>query len=135
MELTVYRTELIESSDECESLLTDAKRSLHSLKMSKVNATLQPIKDQRGGKDPAAESKRLNLKMAALKKSGAEQKFIDKAISRIELHILGNLNNQLNDLHPKYKFAERLIDSHITEYQQYIEILNNRLVQLKNIGL
>jgi hypothetical protein len=135
MKLSVYRTELIESSDECESLLTDAKRSLHSLKMSKVSATLQPIKDQRGDKDPAVESKRLNLKIEALKKSGAEQKFIDEAISRIQLHVKSIRNNQLSDLHPKYKFAERLIDSHIAEYQQYIEMLNNRLVQLKNIGL
>ena len=40
--------------------------------MSKVHSSLKPIKDQRGGKDLEAETKRLNLKMEALKKSGAE---------------------------------------------------------------
>lgn len=135
MELSVYRTDLIESSDECELLLKEAKKSLHSLEMSKVSSSLQPVKDQRGGKDPIAETKRLNLKMEALKRSGAEQKFIDKAISRIQLHIQAIRNNQLSDLHPKYKFTERLIDAHISEYQQYIEILIQRLAQLKRSGL
>lgn len=135
MELSVYRIDLIESSEECELLLKEAKKSLHSLEMSKVSSSLQPIRDQRGGKDLKAETKRLNLKMEALKRSGAEQKFIDKAISRILLHIQAIRNNQLSNMHPKYKFTERLIDSHIAEYQLYIEMLVQRLAQLKRGGL
>ncbi len=135
MELEEYRTDLIDSSGECEFMLKEARKSLHSLEMSKVSAALQPTKDQRGSKDLDPEIQRLNLKMEALKKSGAEMKFINKAISRIELHIQAVKNNQLSDLHPKYKFSERLIDVQISEYQLYIDSLVKRLTQLKRSGM
>jgi hypothetical protein len=135
MELEEYRTDLIDRSGECECMLKEARKSLHSLEMSKVSAALQPTKDKRGSKDLDPEIQRLNLKMEALKKSGAEMKFINKAISRIELHIQAVKNNQLSDLHPKYKFSERLIDVQISEYQLYIDSLVKRLTQLKRSGM
>jgi hypothetical protein len=135
MELSEYRTELIESSIECELLLKEARNALHYLQMSRVSAELQPIKDQRGGKDVDSENQRLNLKIEALKKSEAEKKFIDKAISRIKKQIQAIKNNQLSDLHPKYKLKERLIEIQISEYQLYINSLVERLTQLKRSGL
>jgi hypothetical protein len=135
MELSEYRTELIESSIECALLLKEARSALHYLQMSRVSAELQPIKDQRGGKDVDSENQRLNLKIEALKKSEAEKKFIDKAISRIKQQIQAIKNNQLSDLHPKYKLKERLIEIQISEYQLYINSLVKRLTQLKRSGL
>jgi hypothetical protein len=135
MELSEYRTELIESSIECELLLKEARSALHYLQMSRVSAELQPIKDQRGGKDVDSENQRLNLKIEALKKSEAEKKFIDKAISRIKQQIQAIKNNQLSDLHPKYKLKERLIEIQISEYQLYINSVVKRLTQLKRSGL
>lgn len=135
MDSIVYKIELIESSAECEMLLKEARRSLHSLEMGRVNAALQPIKDQRGSKDSDSETQRLNLKIQALKNSDAEQKFINKAIKRIKSQIQSLKNSQLSDLHPKYKFKERLIDSQISEYQLYIDTLVKRLTQLKRSGL
>ncbi len=135
MESNHYRTDLIESSFECELLIKEAKKSLHSLEMGKVSSTIQPLRDQRGHKNSHAETQRLNLKIEALKKCGAEQKFIDKAISRIQLHIQAIRNNEISDLHPKYKFTERLIDIQISEFQIYIETLIERLNQLKRSGL
>lgn len=46
MESNHYRTDLIESSFECELLIKKAKKSLHSLEMGKVSSTIQPLKDQ-----------------------------------------------------------------------------------------